>query len=201
MACRACRRRRGVHHAQGTRVKILHAARTDVGMIRSGNEDNFTVDASGTRGIFIVADGMGGHAAGEVASEMAVQIVQRELVARARSGRRGRGAARGELAQAREPRDPRAHAHRSRQAGDGNDRVGADAVRLAVSHRPGRRLAGVSAARAASLSSPRITRTCRSRSTPASSRRSRRATIRTATSSPAAWARARTWSPTSTAAT
>jgi protein phosphatase len=48
-------------------------------MIRSGNEDNFTVDASGARGIFIVADGMGGHAAGEVASEMAVQIVQKEL--------------------------------------------------------------------------------------------------------------------------
>jgi protein phosphatase len=48
-------------------------------MIRSGNEDNFTVDASGSRGIFIVADGMGGHAAGEVASEMAVQIVQKEL--------------------------------------------------------------------------------------------------------------------------
>jgi len=60
-------------------VKILHAARTDVGMIRSGNEDNFSVDASPTRGIFIVADGMGGHAAGEVASEMAVRIVQREL--------------------------------------------------------------------------------------------------------------------------
>jgi PPM family protein phosphatase len=60
-------------------VKLLHAARTDVGMIRSGNEDNFTVDASPTRGIFIVADGMGGHAAGEVASEMAVHIVQREL--------------------------------------------------------------------------------------------------------------------------
>jgi PPM family protein phosphatase len=48
-------------------------------MIRSGNEDNFTVDATPVRGIFIVADGMGGHAAGEVASEMAVQIVQREL--------------------------------------------------------------------------------------------------------------------------
>jgi protein phosphatase len=60
-------------------VKLLHAARTDVGMIRSGNEDNFTVDASPSRGIFIVADGMGGHAAGEVASEMAVRIVQREL--------------------------------------------------------------------------------------------------------------------------
>jgi protein phosphatase len=60
-------------------VKLLYAARTDVGMIRSGNEDNFAVDANGSRGIFIVADGMGGHAAGEVASEMAVQIVQREL--------------------------------------------------------------------------------------------------------------------------
>ena len=48
-------------------------------MIRSGNEDNFTVDANPERGIFIVADGMGGHAAGEVASEMAVQIVVREL--------------------------------------------------------------------------------------------------------------------------
>jgi protein phosphatase len=50
------------------------------------------------RGIFVVADGMGGHAAGEVASEMAVRIVADEIhsvrgltdeqVAAARSGRR-----------------------------------------------------------------------------------------------------------------
>ncbi|MCC6772720.1 MAG: Stp1/IreP family PP2C-type Ser/Thr phosphatase [Gemmatimonadaceae bacterium] len=48
-------------------------------MIRSGNEDAFFAHATRARGVFIVADGMGGHAAGEVASEMAVQIVSREL--------------------------------------------------------------------------------------------------------------------------
>ena len=53
------------------------AARTDVGIVRSGNEDNYLMLSD--RGVFIVADGMGGHAAGEVASEMAVRIISREL--------------------------------------------------------------------------------------------------------------------------
>jgi protein phosphatase len=58
-------------------MRISCAGVTDVGVVRAGNEDNFLLDCA--RGLFIVADGMGGHAAGEVASEMAVQILEDEL--------------------------------------------------------------------------------------------------------------------------
>lgn len=58
-------------------MHITAAGRTDVGVIRSGNEDSYLMVPD--RGIFVVADGMGGHAAGEVASEMAVSFVAREL--------------------------------------------------------------------------------------------------------------------------
>jgi len=61
----------------GARVQFTCAGRTDVGVVRSGNEDNYLMVPD--RAVFIVADGMGGHAAGEVASEMAVKIIAQEL--------------------------------------------------------------------------------------------------------------------------
>ena len=50
---------------------------TDVGKVRSSNEDAYGVDLD--HGVFIVADGMGGHQAGEVASQQAVESVLESL--------------------------------------------------------------------------------------------------------------------------
>jgi len=54
-------------------MRVLTAGLTDVGMKRTGNEDNFA--SCEDVGLFVVADGMGGHAAGEVASSTAIKVI------------------------------------------------------------------------------------------------------------------------------
>lgn len=56
---------------------LQFAALTDVGKKREHNEDNFLVDRK--MSLFVVCDGMGGHAAGEVASAIAVRTVHDEV--------------------------------------------------------------------------------------------------------------------------
>jgi serine/threonine protein phosphatase PrpC len=55
-------------------VIVEPAGLTDVGKKRKANEDSLSVDSS--RNLYVVADGMGGHKAGEVASRMVVDTVQ-----------------------------------------------------------------------------------------------------------------------------
>ncbi len=58
----------------GRPLRIEVAGETNVGMKRTHNEDNFSIFEES--GLYVVADGMGGHASGEVASKMAVDALR-----------------------------------------------------------------------------------------------------------------------------
>ncbi len=60
-----------------TATSFRAAMATDTGRQRPINEDRVYVDEA--RGIFLVVDGVGGHAAGEKAAEIAVEIIPQQL--------------------------------------------------------------------------------------------------------------------------
>ena len=69
--------RAGADTVQGSNEFISWGGRSDVGLVRGHNEDSFLMRAP----LFAVCDGMGGHAAGEVASAIAVQTLADEAPA------------------------------------------------------------------------------------------------------------------------
>ena len=56
---------------------MIAAAASDTGMLRERNEDRYWIDVE--RGIFLVVDGVGGHAAGEIAAQTAVEAIRASL--------------------------------------------------------------------------------------------------------------------------
>src|SRR5262245_56220215 len=64
---------------QGLQIQVQTAMRTDIGLVRECNEDAAYIDPAGW--FLLVADGMGGHRGGAVASAMAIELMREGLEA------------------------------------------------------------------------------------------------------------------------
>lgn len=69
---------------QGSCVELAYGAKSDVGLKRTQNEDRFCADPR--LGLCVVCDGMGGRNAGEIASELAVEVIHKHVLEAVQDG-------------------------------------------------------------------------------------------------------------------